>query len=374
MTRLLRAARLFDGTRMHHDAALIVDGDRVRGVTSEPWGAEDLGDVTLAPGFVDWHVNGGGGVLFNDVPEPEALHTMARAHARFGTTALLPTLITADTATLDSGAGALAAARRDGLSGLVGIHFEGPNLAPAKRGIHDAALMHPLDVRDLARLSREDLGRVVVTLAPEVNDLGHVRTLAKRGVTVSVGHSDATYEQALAAFDAGARAVTHLWNAMSGLHHRRPGIVGAALSRPDVYAGCIADGHHVHPTALAPFLAPGSMARMTLVTDAMATVGSEMDGFEWGGKRVIRAGGRLALEDGTLAGADIDMASSVRFAVERCGVSLADALRMASATPARMLGLRDRGHFRSGARADFVILDGRLHVTSCYVGGHPVEN
>lgn len=230
--RLIAAARIFDGEALHENAAVEIDGDRVARLVPRAAGdgAEDLGDATLAPGFVDWQVNGGGGVLFNEAPTPEGVAAIARAHARYGTTALLPTLITDRPEVSDAAADAIAAARRDGAPGIVGVHFEGPHLAAARAGAHDPALIRPMDAADRARTTRRDLGAVVATVAPETVPPEEIRALAAAGVIVSLGHSDCACEDAEAAFAAGARAVTHLYNAMSPLGHRAPGLVGAALA------------------------------------------------------------------------------------------------------------------------------------------------
>lgn len=370
----LCAERLFDGTRFHSGRALLVGDDLVERLCAAdeiPADARrvDLGATLLCPGFVDWQVNGGGGRLLNAHRDRASVETIARAHARFGTTALLPTVITDTDAVLDEAADAVAEAIAAGVPGVVGLHVEGPGLSPARPGVHDPSLIRALGERDLARLCRDDLGVVVTTLACERTPAALIGELARAGVVVSVGHSDASYEEAHAGFDAGARAVTHLFNAMRPLHHREPGLVGAACERDEVTVGLIADGHHVHPSVLGMALSLLAPDRLSLVTDAMSTVGTELERFELGGRTVHRRGGRLATEDGTLAGSDLDMASAVRLLVERCGHGLAGTLRAASTNPARLLGLRDRGHLGPGARADLVALDASLRVRAVMIGG-----
>lgn len=375
------APLIFTGEDMLEGHHLVVRGGRVEAVLP---GAPDavlahtrFESGVLAPGFVDAQVNGGGGVMLNDDPSPATMARIAAAHRAFGATALLPTLIT-DTpektrAALD------AAAEATGSPGIAGLHLEGPHLDPAKKGAHPAALMRPLTDDDIAlyAAARRKIGVLLVTLAASQATPDQVRRLAGEGVTVSIGHSDCTAAEADALFDAGARGATHLFNAMSGLSHREPGLVGAVLSRGDVWGGVIADGHHVDPRALnIAFAAKRGPGRLFLVTDAMALVGSERDSFLLHGRTVRRdpAGfcPKLTLEDGTLAGSDIDMASSVRFCVEALGLPLEDALRRASADPATFLGLdRDHGFLRPGARADLVHLDGALRVTRTFIAGEP---
>jgi N-acetylglucosamine-6-phosphate deacetylase len=370
-------ARIFDGARFHRDSALLIDGDRVLGVVPHaeaPPERFDLGGAILAPGFVDWQVNGGGGVLFNDAPTPEGILAIAKAHLAFGVTAMTPTLIT-DRADVTQAAGAaVAEALRRASPGVVGVHFEGPHLAAARKGAHDAAFFRPMTADDAAFLAAPGMGRVIATVAPEVAPAESIRRLARAGVRVSLGHSDASFETAIRAFDAGACAVTHLFNAMSPLAHRQPGLVGAALDRPEVAVGLIADGHHVHPAALRVALRAKPRARLTLVTDAMPTVGAAGDRFRLGGREVLRADGRLSLGDGTLAGSDLDMAWAVRFMAQVVGAPLALALRMATLNPARLLGLAgERGAFGPGMRADMVALDADLRPIGVWIGGRPAD-
>lgn len=358
-------ARLFDGTAFRDRHHLVIEAGRV--VAVEPGAPEPglpvrrLDGGILAPGFVDVQVNGGGGILLNDDPSASGLARIAGAHRPHGTTALLPTLIT-DTkerllATIEAVAGS-------SVPGVIGLHLEGPHLDPARRGAHRADLMRPLEDDDIALYiqAKERLGILLLTVAPVQARPEAVRRLTEAGVIVSIGHANCTAEEADALFDAGARGVTHLFNAMSGLTHREPGLVGAALSRSDVWGGFIADGHHVDVRALEIALnAKQGPARLFLVSDAMALVGSDSDTFHLNGRVVRRDRNgycpRLTLEDGTLAGSDTNMALSVRFLVERAGISLEDALRRATADPADFLRLGHvRGRFIPGARADYVHL------------------
>ncbi len=366
-------ARIFDGLTLHEGRALLVEGGRVVGLEPAPGPPEArrvaLQGGILAPGFIDAQVNGGGGVMLNDAPTRETMALMAAAHRRFGTTTLLPTLITDSP---DKTAAALAAAA-DPPDGVAGLHLEGPHLAPARKGAHRTEFMRPMTEADLAACiaARRRLDVLLLTVAAEAVSPAQVARLTAAGVTVSLGHSDATAEEAAALFDAGARGVTHLFNAMSGLGHRSPGIVGAALDRPGVWAGVIADGHHVDPVALRVALAakrgPG---RLFLVTDAMA--GPEAEAFTLQGRPVRRREGtggacpRLELADGTLAGSALDMPAALRFCVGRLGLPLADALRRATADPADFLGLPDRGRLTPGARADLVHLTDGLQVVGVW--------
>lgn len=372
------AKRIFDGSAWHEDAALLFDAGRVHGIV----GAQDVPagvelsrarGVMLVPGFVDLQVNGGGGLLFNDDPSVGTIRTICAAHMRFGTTSLLPTLITdtrtATAAALEAG----IAAARDGIPGFAGIHLEGPHLSVKRKGAHSAALVRPMDDDDLNALAnaRPALPALMITCAPESVTRGQVAALTEAGVKVSLGHSDCAYDTAVDYANAGASLVTHLFNAMSPLGHREPGLVGAALDSGVLHAGLISDGIHVHPAAMrAAIHAKLGPSRIFLVTDAMATIGTDLESFELNGRRVYRRDGRLTLEDGTLAGADIDMAASVRFLHHNVGVPLDVALAMASFNAADALGIDERkGALHAGADADFLELDDGLNVVCSWCAG-----
>ena len=375
-TLALVGARIFTGDRWLDDHALVIENDRIAAVTERArldpgLAVEGLDGGMLVPGFIDAQVNGGGGVLFNETPDADALARLAAAHARHGTTALLPTLITDRPDVTARAADGIRAAIAAGTPGIVGVHFEGPHLSVARKGAHDPALIRPMTPADAERLTAPGLGVVLTTVAPENTPTAMIRQLADAGVVVSLGHTDVSYETAMAAADSGARGITHLFNAMSPLQHRGPGVVGAALDHGGLWGGLIADGLHVHPAALrAAIAAKRGPGRLFLVTDAMPTAGDPGDVFLLNGRRVTRREGRLTLDDGTLAGSDLTMDAALRYTVTHLGVGLDEALRMASLYPALFLGLeRDRGRIAEGHRADLVHLDDGLAVTSVWIGG-----
>jgi N-acetylglucosamine-6-phosphate deacetylase len=376
----LSARRIFDGESWHEDAALVVRGGAVEGIVARheiPAGADIVeADDMLAPGFVDLQVNGGGGVMLNDHHDVEGIETICRAHAPFGTTALLPTLIT-DTPDVTAAvvAAGIAAARSE-VPGFAGLHLEGPHLSIARKGAHDPRLIRPMTDMDLALLmaAKKELPTLLTTVAPESVTPQQVAALAGAGIVVSLGHTDATYATARAYAEAGATKVTHLFNAMSQIGNREPGMVGAALAIGTIHAGLIADGVHVHPANIANAVrAKAGPGRICLVTDAMATIGTDMTTFELNGRTIYRRDGRLTLEDGTLAGADLDMISAVRFMHRTIGLELGEALRMASLYPAQAIGKTDRlGRFTRGAAADIVALSEKLDVSGVWIGGERV--
>lgn len=369
-------AAVFDGEALREGVALVVEEGTVVGIVPEAEAGPEavpLGGGLLAPGFVDLQVNGGGGVLLNDRPDPQGIAAICAAHARLGTLGLLPTLIS-DTTEVTRSAIEAGVAAAGLVPGFLGLHLEGPHLDPRRKGAHDPGLIRPMGEADLALLldAAARLPALMVTLAPEAATAAQVAALAEAGVIVSLGHSDAGATEAAALFAAGARVVTHLFNAMSQLGSREPGLVGAALDAEGVAAGLIADGVHVAPASMRVALAAKRGAdRLFLVTDAMAVAGTDRDGFTLQGRRILRRDGRLTLEDGTLAGADIDFPAAIRVLV-REGVPLAAALRMATAVPAALLGRPDLGRLAPGAPADFVWLDAELGLAGVWKGGVPL--
>ncbi|WP_372839980.1 N-acetylglucosamine-6-phosphate deacetylase [Phaeovulum sp.] len=376
----LTGARIFDGARFYARAALLLDGAQVAGIvpmSALPEGAKQwrLAGGVLAPGFIDVQVNGGGGVLLNDAPTAETMLRIAEAHSAYGTTSLLPTLIS-DKPGVASAAIAAAKQAVAAGQGVAGLHLEGPHLAVARKGTHLAAHLRPMteaDANELANAAAE-LPLLVLTVAAEQVSTAQVAQLVAAGAIVCLGHTDCDEATARAYFEAGARGVTHLFNAMSGLGHRAPGLVGAALDDGRIWGGIIADAAHVAPTALRVALrAKLGPGKLFLVTDAMSLVGASQDSLTLDGRKISRAVtdgiSRLTLADGTLAGSDLDMASAVRFAAKTLVGGKAEALRMASAYPAAFLGLTDRGQFGAGARADLVHLDAGLQVQSVWRDG-----
>jgi N-acetylglucosamine-6-phosphate deacetylase len=354
-------------------AVLVEDGTIVALRTAPPpagIATVDLQGHYLVPGFIDVQVNGGGDVLFNDDPTVDGLRTIARAHRRFGTTGLLPTLISDDAAVMRRALEAVRTAIAQGVPGILGIHLEGPYLAEARKGVHDPHKFHTPDAAELALVASLGVGRTLLTLAPERFAPDALRALAERGVLLCAGHTAASYEQLRDAFAAGVRGVTHLFNAMTPLHSRAPGAVGAALDDPDSWCGVIVDGHHVHDAALRIAIAAKPRGKTMLVTDAMPPVGGVREDFSLYGVAMRCRDGLCTTADGTLAGSALDMASAVRNTVHRLGVPLAEACRMAAAYPAAFLGLEhELGRIAPGYRADLVALDHALAVRDCWIGG-----
>jgi N-acetylglucosamine-6-phosphate deacetylase len=372
--KALFGARLFDGEHFLEDHALIVDKGEILAVTSyadRPRGAseQDLGGGLLSPGFIDWQVNGGGGVLFNETPTVEGVRAIVESHRRFGTTSLLPTVITDSPGKLSEALQAAQEAYAE-VPGAIGVHVEGPYIDSRRKGAHPPQWIRPMRSQDADALIAARAGVMLVTLAPASVDNATIARLAESGIIVSLGHSEATAEEAKAAFDAGARAVTHLYNAMSQLGHRTPGLVGAALADPRIICGFIADGYHVHEAATRVALAVKGKSGIALVSDAMPPAAGGPSLYELQGRRVQQDGLKLTLADGTLAGSAITMLDAVRYVTGTVGLALADALTMATVTPARLLKVDDRlGRLKSGHRADLVHLDDALNLTRVWIAG-----
>lgn len=381
MRQLLTGARIFTGETILDGRSLLVGDGRILDIVApgrSPPGADrtvalEAGDL-LAPGFIDIQVNGGGGVLFNERPTPEATLAIAAAHRRFGTTGLLPTIITDTPECHRAAAEAAVTAVAQPGSGVLGIHFEGPFISPQRVGAHDPRFVRAPDAADLDFIgglpARMPGGRVLLTLAPECVEDAALSQLLAAGVILSVGHTMASAERVVEAFDLGVRGVTHLYNAMPGIANRQPGPAGAALADRRPWCGLIADGHHVHSLMMRAALAARPRGRMMLVTDAMPPTGTDADRFELNGRTIYRRGGRLVLADGTLAGADLDMATAVRNAGTLIGLPLEESLRMASLYPAEFLGMAgERGRIAPGWRADLVLLRPDLTVRGTWVEG-----
>lgn len=370
----IRAARLFDGTRFLDARDVVLEGGRIAAVRPAGGGSASAlpEGAILVPGFVDLQVNGGGGLMLQDEPSAERMRHIAHAHARAGSTTIMPTLISGTREVMAATLAAARAALEAGTPGVAGVHLEGPFISIARRGIHPAAQMTVPGEQDIAALCAPFPGRLLVTLAPEMVAPAIVARLVAAGVIVFAGHTDGTFEQVSAGLDAGISGFTHLYNAMSPLTGRAPGAVGAALDHPSARAGIIADGLHVHAASIRVALRCLGPERLFLVSDAMATAASEATQFEVYGITITLRDGRLTDANGTLAGAHLTMGEAVATAVRDIGIPLDDALRMATATPADTIGRKDIGRIARGASGDLVALDRKLAVAAVWQGGERI--
>ncbi|WP_454882868.1 N-acetylglucosamine-6-phosphate deacetylase [Sphingomonas oryzagri] len=373
METALVNARVMLPQGLREGLAVTIANGCIRSVSSEaPAGAAivDCGGQLLLPGFIDTQVNGGGGVLFNDAPTVETIATIAAAHRRFGTTGLLPTLISDDLSVVERAIAAVSDAIEAGVPGILGIHVEGPFLSHARRGIHDAARLRTIDRDAIVLLGSARRGRTLVTLAPECVSPGDIAALVEAGVIVAAGHSEADYDTVRRAISAGISGFTHLFNAMSPLANRAPGMTGAALEDERTTAGLIVDGHHVHPAVIRIALKAKGYERLMLVTDAMALTGIEDDRFMLQGREIYRVGDRLVDAEGTLAGSTLTMTEAVRNMIAQTGIDLRHAVAMASATPAAFLGLAgETGAIAPGLSADLILMDDGWQMKRSWIAG-----
>lgn len=382
MKRVLMGARLFTGDLTLEGHGVVLEGGRITAVVPAADAPADAQvkwlppEALLAPGFLDVQANGAGGVLFNETPTPEAALTIAASLRRFGTTGLLPTFITDDQAMMRRASEAAVEAVARPASGVLGIHLEGPFISSERPGVHDPRFIRAPDASDieyllaLPRRLASQRGCLLMTLAPERVEDALIGRLASAGVVLSAGHTAATFERTSEALGAGVRGFTHLFNAMPPVHSREPGPVGAALSSEEAWCSIIADGIHVHPAMLRMLLKIKRPGKVFLITDSMPPVGDKATSFTLYGRTILRRGGRLVTESGTLAGADLDMATAVRNCLHLLGVPLEESLRMASLYPACFLGLGgELGRLAPGYRADLTLLGPDLSVLATWVAG-----
>jgi N-acetylglucosamine-6-phosphate deacetylase len=375
MTTALVNARVLAAQGWRDDVAVLVEGERIRGLASArdvPAGARmhDLSGRMLLPGFIDCQVNGGGGVLLNDRPTVDGIRAIGAAHRRFGTTGFLPTLISD---TIDKMRAAIAAtdlAIAQAVPGVLGIHLEGPFISRERKGVHAEAYLHAPDADELRVAGSLQRGKTLLTVAPERVTPDAIRALVAEGVIVAAGHTNADYATVRASLDAGVRGFTHLFNAMSPLTSRAPGVVGAALDDPDSWCGVIVDGHHVDAASLRIALRAKPRGKLFLVTDAMPPVGASDPAYVLNGETITVRDGICQTSSGTLAGSALSMIDAVRNTVGMLRVPLEEAARMASTYPADFLGLgTTHGRIETGFRADFTVVDHDLRVMETWIGG-----
>ena len=367
--RVLSRGRILDGHAVMIEDGWIADIAEASDASLKSLPHYDLRGALLLPGFIDTQVNGGGGVLFNDDPSVETIRRIGAAHREFGTTGFLPTLISDDLAKVKQAIEAVAVAIQDGVPGVLGIHIEGPFLSPTRKGVHDQAKFRTLDEEGFAILTSLKQGKTLVTLAPEMTTPEMISRLARAGVILAAGHTNASYDVMREALSQGVTGFTHLFNAMSPLTGREPGVVGAALSDQKSYCGIIADGRHVHPDVLKLALKCKPHDRFMLVTDAWANVGTALTSFKLQGATITIKDGVCVDENGVLAGSAMDMSRATRNAMSLLGLDLHGAVTMASRAPASFLGLADHGEIAKGMRANFVAADDALDVQNVWIDG-----
>lgn len=376
MNSVIHNAQIFDGDRLLQDHAVIINDGLVEQLLPQSEVPSDIEQTTdlmgnyLVPGFIDLQTNGGGGVLFNNAPTLDSIRAIGQAHRQYGTTGFLPTLITDSFDVMEQAIAAVAQAIEQSVPGVLGIHLEGPFLNEEKKGTHNAENFCLIDDRGFDIITGLNCGKTLITLAPELTTAEMIQRISDSGVIVCAGHSAADYTQSKRALEAGVSGFTHLYNAMTGLQSREPGMVGAALEDNSSWFGIIADGYHSHPAAFKVAVTAKHRGGAILVTDAMPSVGSENKSFVLNGETVSVVNGRCYNAEGALAGSDLDMAAAVRNASKFADIEWLEAVRMASLYPAQALGIDDsHGRIKSGYRANFAALDQQHKVFATWIEG-----
>ncbi|MGR5176629.1 N-acetylglucosamine-6-phosphate deacetylase [Vibrio parahaemolyticus] len=375
----LTNCKIFTGSDVLNNHGVVINGDQIEALVpiselSDTIERIDLDGANLSPGFIDLQLNGCGGVMFNDEITAETIHTMHRANLKSGCTSFLPTLITSSDENMRQAISAARDYHNQHQNHSLGLHLEGPYLNVAKKGIHSPDFIRQSDAAmiDLICENRDLVAKV--TLAPEQNAPEHIEKLRKAGIVVSIGHTNATYEEARKGFESGITFATHLFNAMTPMTGREPGVVGAIYDTPDVYAGIIADGFHVdYANIRIAHKVKGE--KLVLVTDATAPAGADMEYFIFVGKKVYYKDGKCVDENGTLGGSALTMIEAVQNTVEHAGIALDEALRMATLYPAKAMGIEDKlGRIKKGMIANLTVFDRDYNVQGTIVNGQYEQN
>jgi len=375
MKTALIAKTIFDGTQFYTDHALMLDGSQIAGLITlselpTDYQQHQLTDGVLAPGFIDLQVNGGGGVLFNNQTNAQGIEKIIAGHRLGGTTTLLPTLISDIGSKHQHAIAAIRQVIAEGNDSVLGVHLEGPFFDMQRRGTHAKQYIRPLEKADVDALCAVGDVSLLLTLAPEHTSAGQIKRLTQAGHIVCAGHSNANYAQVQTAVAEGLSGFTHLYNAMSPMLGREPGMVGSALTTNQTWCGIIADGYHVHPDMIRLAHQAKPRGKLYLVTDAMATVGSDDNSFELYGSTITEQGGRLINAEGRLAGSAISMMDAVRISHKKVGIELGESLRMASLYPAEFFKVSHMlGKLEQGFRADLVHFDEDFNVLGTWVAG-----
>jgi len=366
---------IFTGKQVLYDKSIIINGENIEEIVDidrVPKNLEilDLNGANIAPGFIDLQVNGGGGCLFNDSPTEECISSIYNAHKRFGTTNFLPTLITTSNETMLQAIDTVKDLMKTGKYGVLGLHLEGPYIDKGKAGVHDKSFVRKVLNDELKSYLKSGNGVIkLFTVAPEVVEESCIKMMKECDIVISGGHTNATYDQTNQFFNWGASSVTHLFNAMSQFGSREPGVVGAAFDFDKIWAGIIVDGFHVNFSSVR-IAKKIKGEKLILVTDAMPPVGTNISSFNLGDLEVYYNDGQCVTEDGTLAGSALDMATAVRNCVQKVGIPMQEALRMASTYPAKVLGLENKlGKIKPGYLANMVVFNNQLIVKGIITNG-----
>ncbi|MBU2926296.1 N-acetylglucosamine-6-phosphate deacetylase [Colwellia sp. 1_MG-2023] len=369
----LHVEKYFDGENFIENKVFTLSKGKIVAIDNDISKSDEVLSGLVVPGFIDLQVNGGGGVLLNSTPTAAGIEKIMQAHIKFGTTAMLPTLITDKVSVMQQAADAIAEAINNNVMGIIGIHFEGPHLSVAKKGAHSEEYIRKITDEEWQVLSRKDIGQILVTLAPENVSVEDIKRMVDMGIKVCLGHTNADFETAQKAIDAGADGFTHLFNAMSPLQGREPGVVGSALLNDKASCGLIVDGHHVDFASCLLAIKTKPQGKLFLVTDAMPPLGTDDKEFMLFDRKVILDGGKLTSPTGGLAGSVLDMATAIKNTHQILNIELGEAINMATAYPANYVNQQSiRGRLFEGCQADFVVLSNSLSVEQTWISGKQV--
>ena len=378
MKQALLGSQIFCGELFYDDHALLVDGKSIVDIVDknnipENFNKMELDQGILAPGFIDLQVNGGGGVLFNNSPNKESLNTIIKAHQFFGTTSVMPTVISDSLEVLEQCIKTVTEEIKNN-SSLLGIHIEGPFFNTKYRGVHQKQYISTIN-SDYLNLFESLKGfPVMLTLAPECISSQQLKHLTSLGIKTLAGHSDASYDELDDAIKNGLDGFTHLFNAMSQISAREPGVVGAALHFENTFASIIVDLHHVHPSLIQLAYQLKPTGKLFFISDSMATINHGKPSFELYDEVVNESDGRLVNSEGKLAGSSITQIDAVKNAYQKCNIPLNQALAMASRYPAEYLGIENHlGSLKPGYRADLVHFDSNFKVHNAWVSGKQIN-
>ena len=378
MKKAITGSKLFNGLDFIEHKALLIDGQNIAGIVNEDdiptdFKVQKLDGGILSPGFIDLQVNGGGGKLFNNSPDNESLNTIISAHQYFGTTSIMPTVISDSLNILQKCTDTISNEIKNNHS-LLGIHIEGPFFNVKYRGVHQKQYINTINASYLSLFEKLDKFPVMLTLAPECISIKQLKHLKSLGFKILAGHTDASYDQLEEAIKYGLDGFTHLFNAMGQISAREPGVVGSALDFDKTSASIIVDLHHVHPSLINLSFKLKPKGRLFFVSDSMATINHGEPSFELYDEVVSESKGRIINSEGKLAGSSITQIDAIKNAYQKCNIPLASAISMATLYPAEYLGVADHiGQLKKGCRANLTHFDSDFHVHNVWLAGKQIK-
>ena len=378
MKQAITGSKLFNGIDFIEHKALLIEDQHIAGIVNKDaiptdFQVKKLDGGILSPGFIDLQVNGGGGKLFNNSPDKESLNTIISAHQYFGTTSIMPTVISDSLNILQKCTDTISN-EIDNNHSLLGIHIEGPFFNVKYRGVHQKQYINTINASYLNLFETLDKFPVMLTLAPECISIKQLKHLKSLGFKILAGHTDASYDQLEEAVKYGLDGFTHLFNAMGQISAREPGVVGSAFDFDETSASIIVDLHHVHPSLINLSFKQKPKGKLFFVSDSMATINHGEPSFELYDEVVSESNGRIINSEGKLAGSSITQIDAIKNAYQKCSIPLESAISMATLYPAEYLGVSDYiGQLKKGYRADLAHFDSNFHVQNVWLAGKQIK-